>query len=135
MTVVAQQSGGHIIDPVVDCHCLSWSSISQCSRLGGAGGSTSLSGLPVDECRRPVPGCTLPRTLAVEQTVEPREERLVVGERSLVMHVVLDGAAPARQPAVQRQRQVVADVRLDRQRNAQQHERPLRQWMRTEAPR
>ena len=90
--------------------------------------------LPVYEGRRSVAGGTLSGAFAAKQTIKPREERLIVGERALVMHVMFDGTAPARQPAVQRQRQVVADVSLDRQTDAHEHERPVRQRVRAEAP-
>lgn len=95
---------------------------------------TSLS-LPVDECRRPVATGTLARALGAEQSVEPVEERLEVGEWTLMVHVVLEGAAPERRPVVRRQRQVVADVSVHGQRDTQQQERPVRQWVRGEQPR
>ena len=85
--------------------------------------------LPVDELPTPIAGRLNAGTFGAEQTVEPREVRLEVGQRPLVVHRVLDRAAPERNPAMRQCRQVVAGVRVCSHPVVEHHRRPAGERM------
>ena len=90
---------------------------------------------PLEQRVRLAAAGRLSRTFTGSEPVEPVEERLEVGQRSAVMHVVLDSAAPEWRPAVRQPRQIVTAVILDADVLKVHHEAPERQRMAADYPR
>jgi len=92
----------------------------------------AVSSFPLDELRAAIAGGLNAGAFGAEQTVEPREVRLEVGQRPLVMHGVFDGAAPERSPTMRQSGQVVAGVGVGADPVVQHHHRPAGQRVRAE---